>query len=80
MKCLRFLACDGMSLLETGYATLAPENASLMTWWDFSAYADANVFILFRQDHAISSKLLVGSGGCVEKIVTPPPWFPGNTH
>ena len=36
----------------------------------YSAYADANVFIAFRQDHAISSELLVGSGGCVEKIVT----------
>ena len=46
----------------------------------YSAYADASMFIAFHQGHAISSKLLVYKGGCVEKIITPPPWFPGDTR
>ena len=60
MKRLRFLACDGMSLLETGYATLAPENTSLMTWWDFiPPMPMPTCSSPFCQDHAISSGLLV---------------------
>ena len=41
----------------------------------YSAYADANVFIAIRQDHAIGSELLVGAVGASRRSSLRPPGF-----
>ena len=41
----------------------------------YSAHADANVFIAFRQDYAISSELLVGAVGASRRSSLRPPGF-----